>query len=160
MRLFVGLVLCLFLFNCRKETPVVQQSYSPDEFLIRETKVGDSVFRYRVYVPANRKNNEISRFRKYTPHSKYTPQLTRMTQKVSAHNHSSYVELFRPCFQASYSFLPFARCPFERHQQSVEPRWLSSGQRFLPSSAEDLQKIYCHLKASKQLNDMYNQTNK
>lgn len=53
------IIIGLFLLGCKKENPVIQQHYSPEEFLVRETRIGDSTFKYRVYVPANRKNNEI-----------------------------------------------------------------------------------------------------
>ena len=54
---FVGIVI-LGLIGCKKEAQIVQQSYPQDEFLAREGKIGEDKFRYRVYVPANKKSGE------------------------------------------------------------------------------------------------------
>ena len=59
IRFFVILVIGMLIFGCQRDVPVTQQPYSPTEFLTREGKLDGEVFRYRVFVPSNRKQGEV-----------------------------------------------------------------------------------------------------
>lgn len=59
IRFFAILVIGMFIFGCQRDAPISQQQYSPEEFLAREGTLNGELFKYRIYVPANRRQDEI-----------------------------------------------------------------------------------------------------